>query len=102
MTAPAGNPTNAVYHDTLYRGLLRHAFFRLTFLYFIPLLLLTLFFHLQYRLVVRDAEQRHRESLAYHQAAMLEMYLGDRLLDQHHHAERKDGEAHQQKQRQQC
>jgi signal transduction histidine kinase len=81
MTAPAGNPTNAVYHDTLYRGLLRHAFFRLTFLYFIPLLLLTLFFHLQYRLVVRDAEQRHRESLAYHQAAMLEMYLGDRLLD---------------------
>jgi two-component system NtrC family sensor kinase len=68
-------------HDTLYRGLLRHALMRLTFLYFIPLLLLTLFFHVQYRLVVTDAEQRHRESLAYHQAAMLELYLGDRLLN---------------------
>ncbi|MEN8005863.1 MAG: ATP-binding protein [Candidatus Krumholzibacteriota bacterium] len=81
MAAPERTLKGADLHDTLYRGLLRHALVRLTFLYFIPLLLLTLFFHLQYRLVVRDAEQRHRESLAYHQAAMLEMYLGDRLLN---------------------
>jgi signal transduction histidine kinase len=81
MAAPVRKTTGADLHDTLYRGLLRHALIRLTFLYFIPLLLLTLFFHVQYRLVVREAEERHRESLAYHQAAMLEMYLGDRLLD---------------------
>jgi len=53
----------------------------MVFLYFVPLLLLTLFFHLQYSLVVSDAEQQHRESLVHHQAAMLELYLGDRLLN---------------------
>ena len=81
MAAPIGFRSDAKRRGDIYRGLLRHALVRLTFLYFIPLLLLTLFFHLQYRLVVRDAEQRHRELLAYHQAAMLEMYLGDRLLN---------------------
>jgi len=81
VTAPDGFRSDAKRRDDIYRGLLRHALVRLTFLYFIPLLLLTLFFHLQYRLVVRDTDQRHRELLAYHQAAMLEMYLGDRLLN---------------------
>ena len=81
MAAPIGFRSDAKRRGDIYRGLLRHALVRLTFLYFIPLLLLTLFFHLQYRLVVRDAEQRHTELLAYHQAAMLEMYLGDRLLN---------------------
>ena len=81
MAAPDGFRSDVKRRDDIYRGLLRHALVRLTFLYFIPLLLLTLFFHLQYRLVVRDTDQRHRELLAYHQAAMLEMYLGDRLLN---------------------
>ena len=81
MAAPDGFRSDAQRRDDIYRGLLRHALVRLTFLYFIPLLLLTLFFHLQYRLVVRDADQRHLELLAYQQAAMLEMYLGDRLLN---------------------
>ncbi len=67
--------------DAAYRALLRHALLRLVFLYFIPLLLLTVFFHVQYRIVARDAERRHLQSLAEHQAAMLEMYLGDRLLN---------------------
>lgn len=73
----AGEQTQRV----LYRELLRHALVRLVVLYFIPLLLLTLFFHLQYRLVVKDAEERHRQTLAVHQAVMLEMFLGDRLLN---------------------
>ena len=81
MAAPDGFRSDAKRRDDIYRGLLRHALVRLTFLYFIPLLLLTLFIHLQYRLVVRDVDQRHRELLAYHEAAMLEMYLGDRLLN---------------------
>ena len=45
----------------------------MVFLYFVPLLLLTLFFHIQYSLVVKDAEQQHRESLVHHQAALLEL-----------------------------
>ncbi len=67
--------------DILYRTLLRHALVRTVFLYFIPLLLLTLFFHIQYRLVLRDIEVRHQLSLAEHQAGMLDMFLGDRLLN---------------------
>lgn len=66
---------------SLYRELLRHALVRLVLLYFIPLLLLALFFHLQYRLFIRDTEERHLQSLAAHQAAMLEGFLGDRLLN---------------------
>ena len=64
-----------------YRTLLRHALVRTVFLYFIPLLLLTLFFHIQYTLVLRDIEARHQVSLAQHQAGMLDMFLGDRLLN---------------------
>jgi signal transduction histidine kinase len=64
-----------------YRALLRHALLRLVFLYFIPLLLLTVFFHVQYRLVSRESERRHLLALADHQAAMLDLFLGDRLLN---------------------
>ena len=67
--------------DILYRTLLRHAVVRLVFLYFIPLLLLTLFFHVQYRLILRDLEDRHLQSMAEHQAGLLDMFLGDRLLN---------------------
>lgn len=67
--------------DAVYRALLRHALLRLVFLYFVPLLLLTVFFHLQYRLVARDAERRHLQAMAEHQAAMLDIFLGDRLLN---------------------
>jgi len=42
------------YHRSLYRALLRHALFRFSFLYFIPLLMLTLFFHLQYRIIANS------------------------------------------------
>jgi two-component system NtrC family sensor kinase len=65
----------------LYRVLLRHAVVRLIFLYFVPLLLLTVFFHLQYRLVLKDIGRRHQQSLAEHQAGLLDMFLGDRLLN---------------------
>jgi signal transduction histidine kinase len=67
--------------DNLYRNLLRHAVVRLIFLYFVPLLLLTLFFHIQYRLFLNDVEARHVQSLAEHQAGLLDMFLGDRLLN---------------------
>ncbi len=67
--------------EATYRALLRHALLRLVFLYFIPLLLLTVFFHVQYQLVARDADERHLQALAEHQAAMLDVFLGDRLLN---------------------
>lgn len=69
------------FHLPLYRALLRHALFRFAFLYFIPLLLLTLFFHVQYKIIVEESEIQHLESLAQHQAAMLDLFLGDRLLN---------------------
>lgn len=65
----------------IYRNLLRHALVRLVFLYFVPLLLLTLFFHIQYHLFLRDVQAQHRRSLAEHQAGLLDMFLGDRLLN---------------------
>jgi two-component system, NtrC family, sensor kinase len=67
--------------DDLYRVLLRHVLVRLIFLYFVPLLLLALFFHVQYRFVVKDVEQRHLQSVAEHQAGLLDLYLGDRFLN---------------------
>lgn len=67
--------------DSLYGRLLRHALIRLVFIYYVPLLLIALFFHLQYRRVVRDTQQRHLVSLAEHQASTLDMFLGDRLVD---------------------
>ena len=63
--------------DAAYRALLNHALLRLVFLYFIPLLLLTVFFHIQYRLVARDAERRHLQAMADHQPAMLDLFLGE-------------------------
>ena len=68
-------------HVVLYRAFLRDALFRLTVLYFVPLLLLTLFFHIQYRIVAQDSERRHLQSMAEHQAGLLDLYLGDRLLN---------------------
>jgi two-component system NtrC family response regulator len=47
MAAPDGFRSDAKRRDDIYRGLLRHALVRLTFIYFIPLLLSTLFTHLQ-------------------------------------------------------
>ena len=67
--------------DAAYRALLRHALLRLVFLYFIPLLLLTVFFHVQYRIVARDAAHRHLQAMAEHQAALIDLFLGDRLLN---------------------
>ncbi len=67
--------------DAAYQGLLRHALSRLVFLYFIPLLLLTAFFHFQHHLVLRDIEARHQRTLTEHQTAMLDIFLGDRLLN---------------------
>lgn len=67
--------------DSLYRTLLRHALVRTVFLYFVPLLLLTLFFHIQHRFVLCDTEIRHQQALAQHQAGLLDMFLGDRLLN---------------------
>lgn len=73
--------TPGLRRDTLYRALFRHALVRVVFIYFTPLLLLSMFFHVQYRSLVRDIEQRHLESMAEHQAGLLDLYLGDRFLN---------------------
>jgi hypothetical protein len=50
------------------RELFWTTFGRLILLYFAPLLLLSIFFHLQYRHLVRDSLQAHLEVIAEHQA----------------------------------
>ena len=72
MAAPDGFRSDAKRRDDIYRGLLRHALVRLTFLYFIPLLLLTLFIHLQYRLANLVAQKRARLLLARSDSLFLE------------------------------
>jgi len=67
--------------DVLYRRLLRHVVLRLFFLYFAPLFLLTLFFHMQYGLVLSETRDRHMKVLAEQQAAMLDLFLEERLLN---------------------
>ena len=72
---------SSAWDDHLYRKLLRHALLRLFFLYFTPLLLLALFFHVQYRVFLDDVEERHRQSLAEHQAGMLGRLPGRPLAE---------------------
>jgi len=81
VAAFAAHDTGPTVQAATYRDIYRQTLLRLILLYFVPLLLLTVFFSLTFRAVVREAEARHRESLETHQAALLEMYLGDRLLN---------------------
>jgi len=63
------------------RELFWHTLGRLLLLYFVPLLLLAAFFHLQYRHVQRDSLRAHLEALAEHQANTFDLYLRERLVN---------------------
>ncbi len=54
---------------------------RLLLLYFVPLLLLAVFFHVQYRSVRRDSLRYHLEGLAEHQARTFDIFLRERLVN---------------------
>jgi len=67
--------------DVLFRQLLRHVVLRLFFLYFIPLFLLALFFHVQYRIILNETRDRHMKALVEQQSAMLDLFLEERLIN---------------------
>lgn len=50
-------------------------------LYFLPLLLLAVFFHLQYRQILIESERARLEVIAEHQAHTLDLFLRERLVN---------------------
>jgi len=54
---------------------------RLILLYFVPLLLLAGFFHIQYRNLVRNGLRSHLEVIAEHQANTFDLFLRERLVN---------------------
>lgn len=54
---------------------------RLILLYFAPLLLLAVFFHLQYRKLVEDSLRAHLLVIAEHQAHTFDLFLRERLVN---------------------
>ncbi|MCG6954671.1 MAG: hypothetical protein LJF04_01655 [Gemmatimonadetes bacterium] len=72
----AGSP--GAHHS---RELFWHTLGRLVLLYFLPLLLLAVFFQLQYRSVRRDSIRVHLQGLAEHQAHTFDLYLRERLAN---------------------
>jgi len=54
---------------------------RLILLYFVPLLLLAAFFHLQYRNLLRNSLRAHLEVIAEHQANTFDLFLRERLVN---------------------
>jgi len=67
--------------DRHYRELLWPTFGRITLLYFVPLLLLAVFFSIQYRRLVRESSRAHLEVIAEHQANTLDLFLRERLVN---------------------
>jgi two-component system NtrC family sensor kinase len=64
-----------------YREVFWHTLSRLILLYFVPLLFLAVFFHLQYRQIILDTEKAHLEVIAEHQANTLDLFLRERLVN---------------------
>lgn len=64
-----------------YRELLWHTLTRQVVLYFLPLLLLAVFFHVQYRTMARESHQTHLTLIAEQQAATLDLFLRERLVN---------------------
>ncbi|MFC1611027.1 ATP-binding protein [Myxococcota bacterium] len=64
-----------------YRELLRHTIARLVLLYFLPLLLLAIFFNLEYRRLDSRSRRAHLEVTAEYQASTLDLFLRERLIN---------------------
>lgn len=78
---PSDRPANANRGARHYRELLWHTLTRQILLYFLPLLLLAAFFHFQYRTIVREGQQAHLTLIAEQQAATLDLFLRERLVN---------------------
>jgi len=63
------------------RELFWHTLGRMVLLYFVPLVLLAVFFLLQYRQLLRESLRAHLEVIAEHQAATFDLFLRERLVN---------------------
>jgi two-component system NtrC family sensor kinase len=54
---------------------------RLVLFYVVPLLLLAVFFHVQYRTLIRNSHRAHLEVVAEHQANTFDLFLRERLVN---------------------
>jgi len=64
-----------------YRELFWQTFGRMLLLYFMPLLLLAAFFHIQYRRLLHQSVRLHLEVIAEHQANTFNLFLRERLIN---------------------
>jgi two-component system NtrC family sensor kinase len=63
------------------RELFWHTLGRLALLYFVPLILLAIFFNLQYRNLLRDGRRVHLQVIAEQQANTFDLFLRERLVN---------------------
>ena len=75
---PPGSRKTGARH---YRELLWQTLTRQIVLYFLPLLVLAVFFHVQYRTTVRESQRAHLTLIAEQQAATLDLFLRERLVN---------------------
>ncbi len=81
MVEPPGEATPRIRPDRHYRELFWATVGRLVLLYFVPLLLLAVFFHLQYGFLIRDSQRAHLQVVAEHQATTFDLFLRERLVN---------------------
>jgi two-component system, NtrC family, sensor kinase len=73
-TVPPTNPSH-------FRELMWHTLVRQVVLYFVPLLLLAVFFHVQYGRSLKESRRAHLGVVAEHQAHTLDLFLRERLMN---------------------
>ena len=81
QSAGTANPSHVPSRFGHSRELFWHTLGRLLLLYFVPLLLLAIFFHLQYLHLVRDSRRAHLEIIAEQQAKTFDLFLRERLAN---------------------
>ncbi|UCG55087.1 MAG: histidine kinase [Dehalococcoidia bacterium] len=67
--------------DKYYWELFRRNFLRLALTYLAPLILLIVYFHLQYRDIYRQGRQTHLKAIAEYQANTLDLFLRERVVN---------------------
>ncbi|MDH4042961.1 MAG: ATP-binding protein [Gemmatimonadota bacterium] len=81
MTLAPVSRSTAAGESRHYRELFRHTLSRQILLYFMPLLLLAVFFHIQYRHLLRESARAHLAVIAEQQAATFDLFLRERLTN---------------------
>jgi two-component system NtrC family sensor kinase len=74
-------PSSGANGGDRFRGLLWRTLSRQVMLYFLPLLLLAVFFNLQHRRILVESERTRMEVIAEHQAHTLDLFLRERLVN---------------------